>query len=457
MNPRFIHFFKSCPDRSDIFKDKLIFISEAINQLGEIKLEWNLPSKLYLDSPFLDTGLYGTYAIKEKKSLWHGYEKIADKKAFLEFAKALGIQSELRIIKASAWDNPNKDTLCKDWFLGGVRESVKSTNEDWTIKNISNFTSSQKIEDSRIIWNTLIKANGSYAQARYRPNLQFSIREADSQLVEHLRNNAWIPDADGNFHLPRDIGRHQLPPGFPYDDRNGLLTAIGFEASIQIQTKEYERKDIAAKDFGFEGVGAAKDMANALKITGIDSKQAAKLIMQNFTKPELPTQEVIDPLRRRRGLDEHRENAPSKESVLLERAIQPNVKGVVAEAKAYLRVKYTNSIGQLVCQLCRNEMPFKLGTGEYYFEAVQAIREISHHYYENRLALCPTCAAMYQYAKIISDSELTQKILSTDIDTIGSAIELDLLIAGSIRNLRFVGVHFFDFRVLLEKSDFTKK
>jgi len=148
---------------------------------------------------------------------------------------------------------------------------------------------------------------------------------------------------------------------------------------------------------------------------------------------------------------EHRENAPAREAVRREQSIQPNVPGVVAEAKAYLRAKYTNVHGQMVCQACQREMPFKLGTGEYYFEAVQVVKGLAKHYFENRLALCPTCAAMYQYARSCSDDELRQQIAATEGES--AVVELDVELAGDPHVLRFVGTHFFDLSVVVGGSE----
>lgn len=450
---RFVEFFKARPERLDVFSEKAIFVVQNDDNGGDAKLSWTTADDLYLDLPFEDTGLAGTVAAKDKRALWSGYEEVFAKKAFVEFVKALGIQSKLAIIRASTWQNPDSRKLHEDYFASGARESGYSKNEDWTIDGIDVFVGSPTIENSRILWSTLIRASSAVALARYRPNKQYTPRQADSQLVHCLKNHAWIPDSEGRFHFPKDIGRGQLPAGFIYDDSNGLLTAIGFEASIQRQTEEYQRKDVAAKEFGFDGLDAASEIAQALRKSGMGPKAAAELILQNSARPEQPEEEVRNSIRRRRGVLEHRENAPTKEAVRRERSIQSNVQGVVAEAKAYLRAKYTNGQGQMVCQVCRNEMPFKLGTGEHYFEAVQAIRGLSQNYYENRLALCPTCAAMYQYARACTDTELKDRVEAIDGETAGLSVELDVVLAGLTRKIRFVGTHFFDLRVVLDGSE----
>ncbi len=80
----------------------------------------------------------------------------------------------------------------------------------------------------------------------------------------------------------------------------------------------------------------------------------------------------------------------------------------------YLRAKYTNADGQLVCQVCLDEMPFKLGSGDYYFEAIQVLKDLGQHFCENRLALCPTCTAKFQFARSSSDDEVRAAIIAID-------------------------------------------
>jgi hypothetical protein len=60
--------------------------------------------------------------------------------------------------------------------------------------------------------------------------------------------------------------------------------------------------------------------------------------------------------------------------------------------------------------MLQNEMPFKIGAA-YYFEAVQCVKKVENHYIENRLALCPTCAAMYQHARETDDTEIRRFII----------------------------------------------
>ena len=84
--------------------------------------------------------------------------------------------------------------------------------------------------------------------------------------------------------------------------------------------------------------------------------------------PDFPVRESGDPDRRSKRVAEQAKNARRKQydgkprSVRTSDEIQP-------EIKTYLRELYTNDHGQMVCQACVKEMPFRLDDGSYYFKA----------------------------------------------------------------------------------------
>ena len=447
----FVAFHKAFPQKTKVFLDKRIFLGQRTD--SETDLQWFAAKSLFLDLPFEDTGLASIEGASGNWMLWGGYQKLSIKKAFVEFVKALEIQSNLPIIATDTVENPLRKELRADWSLYGVRWRESSgIDQDWTIENIDALVNTPSVECSRLLWATLIKANPEVAKAKFRPNKQYDVREADSQLINWLKASAWIPNASGAFQTPQDISRDQLLPGFVFDDRNGLLSAIGFEEAIQRQSADYLRKDLVAKELGFDGHGTATDLANAMRESGIDPKTVVSLIKQHSVRPEQPEEDVRNPVRRRKGVLEHRDNAPEHVAIRKERSIQPNLPGVIVEAKAYLRAKYTNGQGQMVCQSCANEMPFKLPTGEYYFEAVQVLKGLAKDFYENRLALCPACAAMYQFARKESSEEIRAAILAVDGDQVESRMTLSVVLAGEEQSLKFVGTHFFDLRLVISES-----
>lgn len=439
---RFVQFFKKYPNDKHIFFKKYFLVGTKDSTSNE--RHWCAPTKLCLDIPYEDTGLSRFDSGEERYVLWDGYAQAGLKADFVEFAKAVGVQAEFSIVKVRAGANPNWHQLSEDDRRYKVRTTDSGINEDWTIVGLKLLVEEPSIESSRLIWQALIRSEAKAAKARYRPNQKYDIRESESQLICYLKGSAWIPDCEGNFLAPQDFSRTRLRPDFPYDNRNGLLDAIGFEHSIQRKTEEYQGKDRVAREIGFSGVDDATKVANAARMAGLNAAGLVALIEKNSRKPEQPEDDVRNPERRRKGVMEQLESAPTREAVRRERSIQPGVSSVVAEAKVYLRTKYTNVHGQMVCQACQREMPFKLGTGEYYFEAVEIFKGLAKHFFQNRLALCPTCAAMYLYARSCSDDELRQQISAVVGES--AAVELNVELAGDPHVLRFVGKHFFDLR-----------
>lgn len=241
--------------------------------------------------------------------------------------------------------------------------------------------------------------------------------------------------------------RDDLRTDFPYDDRNGLLTAIGFGERAKRRSEEYQARNEAAKVMGFASAEEAEELAKLVSETGVTSGELRSLVSQR-QRASQPEDSVPNPERRRKGVLERRDNAPTKESVTRERTIQPGAKPETLEAKAYLRAKYRNPEGQLVCQCCHAEMPFKV-RDDHYFEAVQCVRGLDHHYFENRLALCPTCAAMYQHARETDDAEVRRSIIEHDASDTASSAEITIRLAGRQFQLRFVGTHWFDLKTVL--------
>lgn len=240
--------------------------------------------------------------------------------------------------------------------------------------------------------------------------------------------------------------KDDLRQDFPFDDRNGLLTAIGFGAHARKRSEEYQVRNNAAKEIGFDSAEQAEAFAKLSK-TGLTPEGLLDAIARHRHVSQ-PEESIPNPERRRQGVLERRANAPTKESVSRERAVQPGAKSETLEAKAYLRSKYRNLEGQLVCQCCHAEMPFKIGDN-HYFEAVQCVRGIDHHYFENRLALCPTCAAMYRHARETDDAEIRQAIVELDVSVAVSSAEIMVRLAGEQYQLRFVGTHWFDLKTVL--------
>lgn len=438
----FISYWKNNTGKIQLFKNKSIFLAERSGNLF-----WFSAEQLCLDEPYLETGLAELASIHKRQPLWIGYQNKLGKNQlsdFVDFLKAIGAMTELTVVQVDIGKNPKwiNQEFYKD--IRNAKHTSSLIQNDYSIEYLEQYLESQSIECAKLIWHAMIKANTVSAKAKYRPNQTYSIREADSQLIYHLKNHTWIPNKQGKFCKPQDMSREDLPRDFPYDDRNNLLTAIGFGENARKRSEEYQAKNKKAQEMGFESAEQAAQFAELAK-NGFSPEQW--LAQQKSI--ELPEKSVPNPDRRRKGVLERSENAPNKEGIIRERSIQPGISDIQAGAKAYLRAIYTNKNGEMVCQCCQKEMPFKVGD-DYYFEAVQCFRNTKHQYIENRLALCPVCSAMYQHARQTDDNQIKNLIITKDSDNDTASVSISISLASNNYNLRFVGSHWFDLKTIVE-------
>ena len=165
-------------------------------------------------------------------------------------------------------------------------------------------------------------------------------------------------------------------------------------------------------------------------------------------KPIFPTRKVTNLERRQERLKEQLTDAPEKNYEERERSVRIT-RGAI-DPSLWLREQYTNDAGQMVCQICKEEMPFKKrNSKEDYFEAVEALSR-DHFPKEHEaqfLALCPLCAAMHtEFVKRDESamSNLRQALLNSDQP------EVSVSLGGIQTSIWFVENHFHDIKTILE-------
>lgn len=253
----FISFLKTNPLEAKLFKETGFLVAAGETQE---QLFWSKPKDVFLDAPYETTGLYDLTAIHGKKMLWSSYEerlgKSVKREDFVCFLKSVGVFHEFTIHQIGCWRNTKISTWEGRFTQTGV-------NVDWTIDDLEDYLSEPHPVASRLLWMAILHADSRVATAKYRSNQQYNLQSADSQLVQQLKSCAWIPDQGGNFKRPQDMTRDMLPKEFPYDDRNGLLTAIGFGERARETTEEFKARDADAKKLGFE---SATEIEEALEL-----------------------------------------------------------------------------------------------------------------------------------------------------------------------------------------------
>lgn len=299
------------------------------------------------------------------------------------------------------------------------------------------------IERSLFIWNHIAIANADcirgIVESSTRQTYENRSREEEvSEFGELLMDTAWLPDVEGDFYKPSKLKLDDLQDSFVRDEK------LAFQLGM--------KKDVVAGLAEAAGISQDTiDLARRLeRHPGIREKIESLIQEQDRKQPEFPQRSSANPERRQERLEKQMNNAPEKE-------YEPRMRRVrVTQATEYTRVwlrsQYTNDDGQMICQICKKEMPFKKRDGEYYFEAVEALSR-DHFAKEHEaqfLALCPLCAAMYnEFVKHDEGTmEFLKKALMNSEDT-----EVSLQLGELDTSVRFVESHFLDIRTIIEAQE----
>ena len=181
--------------------------------------------------------------------------------------------------------------------------------------------------------------------------------EKFSEMGQLCSQQAWLPDTEGIFHIPKALFLTDLPEGFE------VSTLEAQEIAQKLGMKKPEELQLADK------LGIPHELISLIQ-------DDPKIILawyreQQRNKPSLPSSITSDPERRKEKAAEAAYAAEEKayRAVSINRRISADN----SEAKPYLRNHNTDEEGQLICQLCAQPMPFRLPGGEEYFVACQYI------------------------------------------------------------------------------------
>ena len=420
---------------------------------------------MYLDAPYLYSGLRVYYeAIGEgsgrKWALSPKYkESGVGPERLAKFAKAVGVQTGLEVVETKCGGNPNWEYL---WAVPGRRRWDSSINRDYMIPKLEELLKTPDEKLSKLVWRTMGELPVWNLTATFQKNWSHGPHTSHSQLVHHLRNAAWVPQKEDellSFVKPRDASIGRLPGGFPYETGQQWLDAIEFgntetarkdlERRKQEQnTQDYQRRDTAAKELGFPSVEEAQEAKEMVELKRQDPEGFKKWQDRNKEKACFPTSPVTNPERRQERLAQEHDNASDKVHETKERSVR-TTRGEI-DSDTWLKNQYTNSADQMICQICKEELPFKKRDGNYYFEAVEALSEeyFTKEHEAQFLALCPLCAAMYK--EFIKREETAMKNLHDALKN-GLGLEIPLELGELQTSLRFVESHRQDIKTILHQ------
>jgi hypothetical protein len=294
------------------------------------------------------------------------------------------------------------------------------------------------LNKARMLWNLLIEYRHLIRGVVEKSTLQtFSTSEKEecfSQMGRFCSQEVWLPDQDGDFYSPAEMFLTDLADGFEKS------TPEAYELAIKLGMRKAEELLLADK------LGIPHNLISLIQHNPevvLDWYQE-----QQHNMIPLPSSTTHDPDRRTVKAAEAANNAGEKTY----KAVQINrrISAGNIEPKAYLRSHHTNAEGQLICQLCNKPMPFQFPEGEDFFVACQYIELLEKEHEANYLALCPNCAAEFQYACQTNEDKRAELILDLDpsINETELVVPLDMPVH---QNLRFTQRHLIDLQMAVKE------
>lgn len=303
------------------------------------------------------------------------------------------------------------------------------------------------------LWRILqycLQGNASFFDGEYRwfyytwKSKRFA---SDFQVL--LQDSAWLPTSLGERAIPAECSLDELHPDLEQDDR--LITALKVKPS-KFEVLHRGRTRLLAE---LRANGFNEDSLEILDLFQKHPREVESLKQQLKSQqshqepnrsPEFPTAQSKNPLRREVQIGEQYVESPGREFDIRDRSVRKSRPGI--DSQVFLRSFYTNDDQQLVCQICKGEMPFKKRDGEYYFEAVEALNGdyFSKEHEAQYLALCPLCAAMY--TEFVKRDPVAMEHVA-NVLLASQEPEVPLQLGDLNTSIRFVDIHFRDLKTIL--------
>lgn len=314
--------------------------------------------------------------------------------------------------------------------LHGFDPDAKLDGLEYALKHIT-------LNKARMLWNLLLEyrhlIKGVVEKSTHQTFSYSEREESFSQMGKLCSQETWLPDQNGVFYSPDELFLTDLPAGFE------KRTHEAYELSIKLEMRKAEELLLADK------LGIPHKL-----ISLIQHNPEAILVWyqeQQQKKVSLPSSVTYDPDRRAIKATEAADQAVEKtyKAVSMNRRIS----AANIDTKTYLRSHHTNAEGQLICQLCNQSMPFQLPEGEEFFVACQYIELLEKELEANHLALCPNCAAEFQYACQTDEYERTDLILQIEstLNEENLIVRIDMPVH---QHLRFTQRHFIDLQMAIK-------
>ncbi|MBZ5619497.1 MAG: hypothetical protein LAQ69_12350 [Acidobacteriia bacterium] len=356
---------------------------------------------------------------------------------FSELLRDLGVARAVRVSHPNKPDSANNTNLPA--VKGSFRRGKQGFDPEFTVDGLRYAVSFPTPKRSAYVWETIARPHCPQIRGDVeRSNLPNFYRGTSaltwSNMGKTLSECAWLPSSEGVFVKPAMFSFGELPHDFSPDEQ--LARQLGMKMDDEA---------ILAKKAGVdvETLILAKQIAKDEELYA----QVRELIDAKAKKPDFPSRPIPNPDQRAHRLARELATAPLK--TYEERSRSVRTSEPAYNPATWLREAYTNTAGLMVCQICREEMPFKKRDGQYYFESVESVNILPQEHQALYLALCPLCAA--KYTELVKRDPAALERFQAAVKLASEPV-VSVQLGNEVGSVRFVDSHFLDLQTLLRAS-----
>jgi hypothetical protein len=385
---------------------------------GNALRSYKKPGEIYIDDDELRCYFEGN------KDVWF-YDVIYVR--FKKLLEDLGVNRHISMI--------NHNGRCKyktlqEYFGWHVR-GVDGFDPDWEVDGLLYAVQNPNQDRSKFIWENILRPNthliDGILEKSTRQDFSSPNRESKvSKAGDIVRRGKWLPDKNGNFHLPAELSLDDLPEDFYKDEelakklgmKEVTLRAFAVERGVDESALNLAIEWIKSDPEAFKNL-ASKTLERPVEDAVPERFDFVSSLQSIFEKPSDEPQEsdedhtdlipaiVQDPERRRQKVQE--DILISLLNELENNQRFRRIPSVVWEKKdnrvrSFLLEEYD---GQ--CQICGST--FLKRNGKPYFEGLYLVSRVDAQWVDrpgNVLCLCATCCAKFQHGMVITEDVVNQ-------------------------------------------------
>lgn len=432
----------------DIYKQYKILMSEngkwAIPENFYIPEEINTRVKnlsIYFD--FYNTKTQGPVSklSPEYKTLFNDDEEL---KKFISFLIKLGCDSNIPVYNADVWDNPNWNDIVRNFPRSTLNAGNRNyTSIDYSIKYFDEFLARPANEAIfELITSALNEFNDNWIKCLYTPAQKRDPVKYPSQITCSLKKAKWFIQEDNNgkiyFVKPEDASKSRVPKKYEFlmlsKKLNLWLREMNFGFQEEIKNEQYEKEnDIISSVVGLDdnSIGILRqfnksDLSSEIKEEILNN---INQYLQSCLSESMYRENDFDINRLNEKSEEAYNNANDMEYEDRKRSVRI-IDPEKALAEPFLRQVCVNEDGEILCQICRNHLPFKKQNGQEYFEKIQLFPKslIKKELKVNYIACCPVCAAkmkVYYSHNVEAQKTLFKQISYSQESIVTFPVQLD--------------------------------